>query len=60
MVVVPAPAYGYATYPTVVAPVVSPAVAPVVVPVVPSPYYYGAPGVSLGYRGPGVAVRVGF
>jgi hypothetical protein len=58
VVVVPAPVYGYAAYP----PVVTPGVAPVVAPVVPGPYYYGygAPGVTLGYRGPRVAVRVGF
>ena len=55
VVVVPAPVYGYAAYP----PVVAPAVAPVVVPVVPSPYYYGVPGISLGYRGRGLSVRVG-
>jgi len=54
-VVAPAPVYGYAAYP----PVVSPAVAPVVTPVVPGPYYYGVPGVRFGYRGPGVAIRVG-
>ncbi|MGO9114168.1 MAG: hypothetical protein ACLP9L_33560 [Thermoguttaceae bacterium] len=55
VVVAPAPVYGYPTYP----PVVTPAVAPVVTPVVPGPYYYGAPGVYLGYRGPRVAIRVG-
>ena len=38
-----------------------PVVAPVYVPVVPSAgYYYGVPGVSLGYRGPRVRIGVGF
>ncbi len=53
VVVVPAPVYGYTTYP--------PVVGPVYAPVVPGPtYYYGAPSVSFGYRGPGVSVGVGF
>jgi len=52
VVVVPAPVFGYATYP--------PVVAPVYAPVAPGPYYYGAPSVSFGYRGPGVSVGVGF
>lgn len=57
VVVTPAPVYGYASYP----PVVAPAVAPVVTTVAPNPYYYyGAPGVTLGYRGPGVRLGVRF
>ena len=53
VVVTPAPVYGYATYP--------PVVAPVYPPVAPGPcYYYGTPGVSLGYRGPGLRIGVGF
>jgi hypothetical protein len=59
VVVAPAPVYGYAAYPSyppVVAPY--PAVAPATV-VAPGPYYYGAPAVAFGYRGRGVAVRVG-
>jgi hypothetical protein len=52
VVVVPAPVYGYATYP--------PVVGSVYAPVVPGPCYYGAPGVSLGFRGPRVSVGVGF
>jgi hypothetical protein len=54
----------YYPAPVVVAPapvVVAPA--PVIVPypaVVPAPYYYGVPGVTLGYRGHGVRVGVHF
>jgi hypothetical protein len=63
VVVAPAPVYGYATYPPayppVYPPVVTPAPAAVVTPVVPGPYYYGVPGVSLGIRGPRVAIGVG-
>ena len=56
VVVAPPAVYSYAPYP----PVVVPAPAPVVTPVVPSPYYYGAPGVTFGYRGPRVGIGVGF
>jgi hypothetical protein len=58
VVVVPAPVYGYPTYP----PVVTPAAPLVVTPVVPSPYYYGygAPGVTFGYRSPRVGIGVAF
>ena len=60
VVVVPAPVYGYAAYPGY-PPVVAPYPATVPVPVVlPAPYYYGAPGVVLGYRGRGFGIRVGF
>ena len=59
VVVVPAPVYNYTTYPTVVTPAVAPVVVPVYPPVVPGPYYYGAPAIGFGYRGPRVAVRVG-
>jgi len=52
VVVVPAPVYGYTNYP--------PAVAPVYGTAVPPPYYYGAPAVTFGYRGPGVRIGVGF
>lgn len=53
VVVTPAPVYGYTTAPTVVAPAYPP--------VAPTPYYYyGAPGVSLGFRGPRVSIGVGF
>jgi len=56
VVVAPPPVYGYPAYPPVVAPA-----APVVTPVVPSPYYYyGAPGITFGYRGPRVGIGVGF
>ena len=52
VVVAPAPVYSYPTYP--------PVVTPVYPPVVPSPYYYyGGPGVSVGFRGRGV-IGVGF
>ncbi len=63
VVVAAAPVYGYATYPAVAAPVVvpvpAPVAAPVVTQVVPGPYYYyGAPGVSVGIRGPRLGIRV--
>jgi hypothetical protein len=50
-VVAPAPVYGYTACP--------PVVGPVYAPVAPCPYYYGAPGVTFGFRGRGVAVGVG-
>jgi hypothetical protein len=57
------PVYGYAGYPPY-GPVVAPAYPPFVtgVPVVaPRPYYYyGAPAVTFGFRGRGIAVGVGF
>ena len=67
VVVAPAPVYGYATYPPVVAPayppvypsVVTPAPAAVVAPVVPGVLTTASPGVSLGIRGPRVAIGVG-
>jgi len=55
VIVAPTQCYGYPSY--------SPVIGPVYSPVVPYPYYrsyYGAPGVSFGYRGPGVAIGVGF
>jgi hypothetical protein len=56
-VVAPAPVYGYAPYSPAYPPVVAPAYSPVVT----SPYYYyGAPGVSFGYRGPRVSIGLGF
>jgi hypothetical protein len=58
VVIAPAPVYGYATYPPVVMPVVLPVVTPAV-PVAPGPYYYGAPGVGIGIRGPRVSIGVG-
>ena len=44
----------YASYPAY-----APAVAPAYPAVVPAPYYYDRPGVVVGYRGHGFAVRVG-
>ena len=55
VIVAPTQFYGYPSY--------SPVVGPVYSPVAPYPYYpnyYGAPGVSFGYRGPGVAIGVRF
>ena len=59
VVVTPGPVYGYPAYPTYPSIVAPYPVAPPATVVAPAPYYYGAPAAVFGYRGNGVAVRVG-